>query len=259
MADVPLSLTDLRVAFGGNVVMDGVDVAFEDGFNGLIGPNGAGKTTLFNVVNGYVRPDRGEVRLFDELLDPSKQARVVAAGVGRTFQAPRLVDDITARANVLLGMHQRYRTPHVLELLGIGRGRTEEHDRRQEAEGLLKKFGLGAEVDQVAGNLPLGSQKLVEVARALACEPRVLLLDEPAAGLGATDTDRLLAGLREVMAARDLCVVIIEHDLQLVMDLCHIVSVLHEGRIIAHADPATVAADPHVIEAYLGASVAADR
>lgn len=254
----PLVLRDLRVAFGGNVVMDSVDLAFDDGFNGLIGPNGAGKTTIFNVISGYVQPSRGDVSLFGSTLDTSAQARIAGAGVGRTFQAPRLVQDITARDNVLLGMHQRYRSSHLKELFGLGSARTEEREKRALADRLLSEFGLGDVVGTTAGNLPLGSQKLVEVARALACEPRVLLLDEPAAGLGATDTDLLLAGLRAVMAERDLCVIIIEHDLQLVMDLCHVVAVLHEGRIIAHGDPKAVAADPLVIEAYLGASVAAD-
>lgn len=256
--DPPLALQDLSVAFGGNVVLEDVTLTFDRGFNGLIGPNGAGKTTIFNVISGYVTPRNGSVHLFGKPLNTRNQAQIVGFGVGRTFQAPRLVQDITAQDNVLLGMHQRYTTSHLTELLGLPSGRKQESERRAQAKTLLTAFGLGDVVGVAAGNLPLGSQKLVEVARALACEPKVLLLDEPAAGLGAIDTDLLLSGLREVLSEHDLCVVIIEHDLQLVLNLCHVVAVLHEGRIIAHGEPHDVAADAYVIEAYLGASVAAD-
>ncbi len=258
MTAVPLELRDLTVAFGGNVVLKDVSIAFGNGFNGLIGPNGAGKTTCFNVVSGYVRPSGGEVELFGEPLRERSQARVAGHGIGRTFQSPRLVLDLTVLENTLLGLHQRYRSGHLRELLGLGGARREEREGRERARELLNAFGLGARAEDLAGNLPLGSQKLVEVARALMAAPKVVLLDEPAAGLGATDVDVMLRGLSAIVDEGSLCVVIIEHDLQLVMDLCPFLAVLHNGAIIASGAPADVVANPTVVEAYLGASVAAD-
>jgi branched-chain amino acid transport system ATP-binding protein len=255
----PLEVENVRVAFGGNVVLIDVSIRFERGFNGLIGPNGAGKTTIFNVVSGYVKADRGGVRLFGEPLQEKRQAAVAARGVGRTFQSPRLVLDESVLDNVLLGMTQQYRTGHFAELFGLPAARREERERREHARELLDRFGLSSWADEPAGNLSLGSQKIVEVARALAGEPRLLLLDEPAAGLSATDVEVLLQGLRYSMELeQDLSVIIIEHDLQLVMTLCPRVGVLHFGKIIAFGSPAEISRNEIVVEAYLGSNVAAE-
>ncbi len=252
----PLELRDLGVAFGGNVVLQGVTLTFGPGFNGLIGPNGAGKTTCFNVVSGYVRPTGGEVALFGEPVQGQSQAEIAARGVGRTFQAPRLVQDESVLENVLLGMHHRYRHGHVAELFGLPTARRAEREARARAVDLLDAFGLGGSADLLANSIPLPGQKLVEVVRALVSQPRLLLLDEPAAGLGATDVDVLLDGLRTLVREGELCVVIIEHDLELVVNLCSSVAVLNEGKIIADGPPQQVVKDPAVITAYLGASVA---
>ena len=253
----PLELRDLHVAFGGNRVLEGVDLSFGSGFNGLIGPNGAGKTTIFNVISGYVTPSQGEVLLAGEDLANRSQSARVAAGLGRTFQAPRLVLDASVMENTLLGLQQSYRWGHLTELLRLPWGRAEERQARESAMAMLERFGLADAAHTEADSLPLGSQKLVEVARALVAEPQVVLLDEPAAGLGADDVTVLLRGLRSIAAESDLCIVIIEHDLQLVASLCPYIAVLDFGRIISEGTPDEVTHDPAVIEAYLGHGFAA--
>ena len=253
----PLELRDLHVAFGGNRVLEGVDLNFGSGFNGLIGPNGAGKTTIFNVISGYVAPSQGEVLLAGEDLANRSQSARVAAGIGRTFQAPRLVLDATVMENTLLGLQQRYRWGHLSELLRMPWARTEERQARRDCMDMLERFSLADVAHTEADSLPLGSQKLVEVARALVAEPPVVLLDEPAAGLGADDVTVLLRGLRGIAAESELCIVIIEHDLQLVTSLCPHIAVLDFGRIISEGGPDDVTHDPAVIEAYLGHGFAA--
>ena len=252
-----LELRDLHVAFGGNRVLEGVDLSFGGGFNGLIGPNGAGKTTIFNVISGYVAPSQGDVLLAGENLENRSQSARVAAGIGRTFQAPRLVLDASVMENTLLGLQQHYRWGHLAELLRLPWARTEERQARQRCMDMLERFGLADAAHTEADSLPLGSQKLVEVARALVAEPHVVLLDEPAAGLGADDVTVLLRGLRGIAAESDLCIVIIEHDLQLVTSLCPYITVLDFGRIISEGSPDEVTHDPAVIEAYLGHGFAA--
>ncbi len=247
-----LAVDGLQVAFGGNHVLRGVDLQFTPGFNGLIGPNGAGKTTVFNVVSGYVRASEGAVRLHGEDVLKLSRTRRVRAGIGRTFQAPRLILDATVMENTLLGRHNLFRWGHFAELLLLPQQRREETEARQICMDMLERFGLAEAAHEEAGALSLGSQKLVEVARALVASPTVVLLDEPAAGLGAGDVTVLLRGLRQIQAERDLCVIIIEHDLQLVTSLCPKISVLHFGEIISEGSPEHVTSDPVVIGAYLG-------
>ncbi|MXZ78503.1 ABC transporter ATP-binding protein [Candidatus Poriferisocius sp.] len=247
-----LAVEDLHVAFGGNRVLIGVDLNFTPGFNGLIGPNGAGKTTVFNVVSGYVRSSEGAVQLHGEDVLHMSRTQRVKAGIGRTFQAPRLILDATVMENTLLGRHHLFRWGHFAELLLLPQQRREETEARQICMDMLDRFGLADVAHEEAGALSLGSQKLVEVARALVANPTVVLLDEPAAGLGADDVTVLLRGLREIQAERNLCVIIIEHDLQLVTSLCPKISVLHFGEIISEGSPEHVTSDPAVIEAYLG-------
>ena len=256
-AAAPLELRDLHVAFGGNRVLEGVDLTFDAGFNGLIGPNGAGKTTIFNVISGYVTPSQGEVMLAGENLAGRSQSARVGAGIGRTFQAPRLILDATVMENALLGLQQSYRWGHLAELLRLPWSRAEERQARVRCMAMLERFGLAEMAHEDADSLPLGSQKIVEVARALVAEPQVVLLDEPAAGLGADDVTVLLRGLRGIAAESNLCMIIIEHDLQLVTSLCPHIAVLDFGRIISEGGPDDVTHDPAVIEAYLGHGFAA--
>ncbi|MEV4101677.1 ABC transporter ATP-binding protein [Nonomuraea sp. NPDC049649] len=249
-----LELTGIAVRFGGNEVLKGVDLAVGPGFTGLIGPNGAGKTTVFNVVTGYVRPAAGTVRIAGEEVAPGRPAAVARMGVRRTFQTPKLVTELSVEANVLAGLDAELTGAGGLaDFFGLSR---KARDARERARELLDAFGLADLAAEPVGNLPLGSQKIVEVARALAPRPRIVLLDEPAAGLSGADVDRMVAPLAEIGERDGLSILIIEHDLELVSRLCPRVAALHFGRILADGTPAEVVAHPDVVEAYLGAGIA---
>ena len=252
----PLTLDDLHVAFGGNRVLEGVNIKFAPGFNGLIGPNGAGKTTIFNVLSGYVDASSGKALLGDKDLAKLKQTGRVRNGICRTFQSPKLILDATVMENVLLGMHTSFKRGHASELFRLPAQKKEETLAREKCMDMLEEFGLAEDAHKETGDLSLGSQKIVEVCRALVGDPTVLLLDEPAAGLGADDVTILLKGLRRIVEETDLCLVIIEHDLELVTTMCPIIYVLHFGRIISEGTPEEITSDPVVIEAYLGSGYA---
>ncbi len=258
-ADGPVvELAGVHKSFGGNAVLVDVDLAVAPGFTGLIGPNGAGKTTCLNVVSGYLRPDAGAVRVGGHDVVGLPPHRVARLGVSRTFQTPRLIPNLSAVENVMVGASRHYRHGHLAELVGLPGARRADREQRERALELLGVLGLGAHPHRPAAQFPAGSQKIIEVARALAGDPRLLLLDEPAAGLGAEDVDHLVAGLhgwtdRHPAAA----VMIIEHDLELITRLCPATAVLHFGRILRSGPPREVLRDPVVVEAYLGADVAA--
>ncbi|MFK4039302.1 ABC transporter ATP-binding protein [Nonomuraea wenchangensis] len=247
-----LELSGIAVRFGGNEVLKGVDLSVGPGFTGLIGPNGAGKTTVFNVVTGYVRPAAGTVSIGGERIPAGRPAAVARRGVRRTFQTPRLVAELSVEANVLVGLDAG--TSALADYLGLSRAARAARARVRE---LLEAFGLAERAAEPVGNLPLGSQKIVEVARALAPRPRVVLLDEPAAGLSAADVTRMVEPLSRIGEREELSILIIEHDLELVARLCPRIAALHFGRILAEGTPAEVVAHPDVVEAYLGAGVAA--
>jgi len=247
-----LALRDINVAFGGNKVLEGVNLTFSGGLHGLVGPNGAGKTTCYNVISGYVTPQSGSVTLGDSSLVGVAAHKIGALGVGRTFQTPKLIPTMTVLENVMLGANRTYTTGHVAEFFGSKKFRSEERRVRELAYLGLQPFGLADNARDKASSVPLAVQKMVEIARAVVTDPRVLLLDEPAAGLGASDVDRMVNALQQIIKERNLTTVIIEHDLHLVAEICTNLSVLHYGRIIAEGEPRLVVSDDTVIEAYLG-------
>jgi branched-chain amino acid transport system ATP-binding protein len=237
-----LSITDLHVSFGGNTVLNGVDLDLTPGFMGLVGPNGAGKTTLFNVITGYVRPSSGTIRLRGHDVTATSAARIARAGVSRTFQRPHLVPDLSVLDNVMLGVD--------------GRPRMRGRQQRDRAIEFLDTFGLSPVMRREASALPLALQKVAEVARALMSEPSVLLLDEPAAGLSAEDVEHLVSPLMAAVADSPTAVLIIEHDIELVSRVCQSMTVLNFGHLIATGTPAEVLQLPEVVHAYLGAGFA---
>ena len=250
-----LAVEDLAVAFGGLAALSGVGFEVGEGeIFGLIGPNGAGKTTVFNVLTGLYRPARGRLSFAGIDLTRLSPHRIAQAGVGRTFQNTEVFRALSALDNVLVGAHSSLQGGILSAAVGAPGVRREEAAARARALALLERVGLGDVADVPAGSLPLGRQKRLEMARALAGGPRLLLLDEPAGGLNPTETRMLMELIRRLRDELSLTLMVVEHDMELVMGLCERVAVLHYGRKIAEGTPREVAADAAVIEAYLGSA-----
>ena len=243
----------LGVRFGGLLALDNLNLALpEGGLYGLIGPNGAGKTTVFNLLSGFLKPTQGTMAFAGQDLHGWPPHLRTRLGVARTFQNIRLFEDLSVLDNVLVGLHCRRQTGWWDGLLHSPRYRREERGQRRQALALLEEVDLKDAALERAGQLPYGHQRRLEIARALATRPRLLLLDEPAAGLNPQETQELMDFLRDIRMRHHLTLLVIEHNLRLVMHLCEHLTVLDHGLTIAAGKPMEVQKNPQVIKAYLG-------
>jgi ABC-type branched-subunit amino acid transport system ATPase component len=237
MPETVLRVEEVSKHFGGLWAVDGTSLTLEEGqVRGLIGPNGAGKTSLLNCISGLLIPDRGRIRLLDREVTRLPMHRRTPLGIARTFQSPQIFGGLSVAENVWLAAH-----------VGAGGDR---HGRRRVQE-ILEWMELAAEADRNAGDLPYGLQKRVEMARALALRPRVLLLDEPATGLNPEEIAHLNRLIRQI-AERGVGVLVVEHNMRVVMTICQRITVMNFGKVIAEGTPSEVASNPEVVAAYLG-------
>lgn len=248
-----LEVKNLGISFGGLRAVNAFDIEIEKGqLYGLIGPNGAGKTTIFNLLTGVYKPDEGIIKLDGENITGKKAIDINKAGIARTFQNIRLFKDMSVKDNVKVGLHNHHPYSTLEGILRLPRYFKVEKKMDERAMELLKVFDLDQEADLLASNLPYGKQRKLEIARALATDPKLLLLDEPAAGMNPNETKELMDTIRFVRDKFDMTILLIEHDMKLVSGICEKLMVLNFGEVLMQGDTSTVLNDPQVITAYLG-------
>lgn len=248
-----LEVKNLGISFGGLRAVNEFNIKIEKGqLYGLIGPNGAGKTTIFNMLTGVYKPTDGIITLDGQNITAKKTIEINKAGIARTFQNIRLFKDLTVLDNVKVGLHNSYKYSTVAGLLRLPAYHKTEKAMNEKAMELLEVFGMAGEAEQLASNLPYGKQRKLEIARALATDPKLLLLDEPAAGMNPNETLELMETIRFVRDKFDMTILLIEHDMKLVSGICEELTVLNFGQVLTQGETSVVLNDPEVIKAYLG-------
>ena len=248
-----LEVKNLGISFGGLRAVDSFNISIEKGqLYGLIGPNGAGKTTVFNLLTGVYKPNEGIVTLDWKNITGKKTIEINKEGVARTFQNIRLFKDMSVLDNVKVGLHNKHHYSTLEGILRLPRYRKVEKEMNEQAMELLDVFDLAGQADYLASNLPYGKQRKLEIARALATEPKLLLLDEPAAGMNPNETQELMDTIHFVRDKFDMTILLIEHDMKLVSGICEKLTVLNFGQVLAEGETGEVLNNPQVITAYLG-------
>ena len=248
-----LDVKNLSISFGGLKAVDDFSITIEKGqLYGLIGPNGAGKTTIFNLLTGVYKPDGGRILLDGKDITGHKAIQINQAGIARTFQNIRLFKELSVLDNAKVGLHNHHKYSTLSGILRLPSYYKVEKEMDERAMELLKVFDLDKEFDYKASNLPYGKQRKLEIARALATEPKLLLLDEPAAGMNPNETAELMKTIRFVRDHFDMTVLLIEHDMKLVSGICERLTVLNFGHMLAEGPTSEVLSNPEVIKAYLG-------
>ncbi|MBO5620225.1 MAG: ABC transporter ATP-binding protein [Butyrivibrio sp.] len=248
-----LEVNNLCISFGGLRAVDDFNITIEKGeLYGLIGPNGAGKTTVFNLLTGVYKPNEGIIRLDGKDITRKSTTEINHEGIARTFQNIRLFKDMSVIDNVKVGLSERFKYSMIEGILHIGNYKKVEKEMEEEAMKLLSVFDLDKERDTLAANLPYGKQRKLEIARAMATNPKLLLLDEPAAGMNPNETGELMDTIALVRKEFGMTILLIEHDMKLVSGICEKLTVLNFGRVLCQGETKTVLSDPEVIKAYLG-------
>ena len=248
-----LDVRNLGISFGGLRAVDNFEIQIKKGqLYGLIGPNGAGKTTVFNLLTGVYKPSDGKITLDGKNITGAATIDINKAGIARTFQNISLFKDLSVLDNVKVVLHNQYSYSTITGILRLPKYFKVENEMNEKAMELLKVFDLDKEADFLASNLPYGKQRKLEIARALATNPKLLLLDEPAAGMNPNETSELMDTIRFVRDNFDMTILLIEHDMKLVSGICEELTVLNFGQVLAKGKTAEVLNDPQVIKAYLG-------
>ena len=248
-----LEVNNLSISFGGLRAVDDFNISIEKGcLYGLIGPNGAGKTTVFNLLTGVYKPNEGFITLDGKNITGMKTTEINKAGMARTFQNIRLFKELSVLDNVKVGLHNHEKYSTLTGILRLPKYRVVEKVMNEQAMELLKVFHLDGEADTLAANLPYGKQRKLEIARALATKPKLLLLDEPAAGMNPNETQELMDTIGFVRKNFDMTILLIEHDMKVVSGICEKLTVLNFGKVLCQGETSDVLNDPEVIKAYLG-------